>query len=105
VRLFALAVSLLLTVGCSGGRGEVRLVEYRLVNPTTLQVVVDACRGNAEVEELEETPSEVRIAVVATRPGWFGGSSCAEALDVPLDDALGTRVVIDATTGSPVRAP
>jgi hypothetical protein len=105
MRVVALVVPLLLTAACSGGRGEVRVLEYRLLNPTTLQIVVDACRGNAEVEDLEETASEVRIAVVATRPGWFGSGSCAEALDVPLQRGLGARTVVDVSSGSVVRTP
>lgn len=101
VRLLPVGAALtLLLVGCGEPeRVEARLLDYTLLDGTTFQVYVDACNANARLKDVQETPTEVRLLVTADAPG---GDDCADSVPVPLKAPLGSRAVVDASTGQPV---
>lgn len=62
-----------------------------------LTLIVGSCDGDPEVEHLEETNTEVRVAVSATR--YYGaGGDCRDTLEAQLRDPLGERVIVDLVT-------
>ncbi len=99
MRLLVGVAAVLLSVACSDGRSQARLVDYRLESPDTLRVSVPDCRVNATVEDLQETATEVRILVLQDQPSAFGRSLCADTVLVELAQPLGTRSVINARNG------
>ncbi len=102
MRLVVGLLVLSLLVASCGGTAEARILNYGLTDPTTLQVYVDACNADTVLEEVTETATEVRVLVRANRPGWMGGSDCSDGVRVALQDQLGSRTVIDSSSGRAV---
>ena len=95
---------LLLTAGCGGdGRTDARLTSYSLTSPTTLMVATDGCRLDPTVDDLRESPEEVRLLVRRDRASGFGQSSCEDVVEVELREPLGGRNVVNAATGAAVK--
>lgn len=68
-----------------------------MVDDTTVSVEVQSCNGEPEVVEAERTATEIRIEVVATT--YPEGDDCQDSIEIDLDEPLGSRAVVDATTG------
>lgn len=89
------------TVACLGpSRGPVSLsgMEVWQVDDTTLAVSVPSCNGDPEVAQVVETPAEVRIEIVTTVPRG-GGDDCLDSVQVHLDAPMGSRSLVDHTSG------
>ncbi|MFN2344424.1 MAG: hypothetical protein ABR616_01745 [Dermatophilaceae bacterium] len=105
----AVAAALVLLVGCGVGtqteRGPVSLADGQVsqVGPQELVVDVPSCNGDPEVDELVEDDGEVRIRVVTTMVVSGDRDSCADSLEVALQQPLGDRDVIDAESGGTLR--
>lgn len=67
----------------------------------SLTLIVGSCNGDPEIEHLEETGAEVRVAVSATEYYGFGGD-CLDTLEARLEDPLDERVIVDLVTDQPV---
>ena len=81
------------------------LESYRLVEPATLEVVGHGARNAwTHVTDVTETDTTVTVAVSAFTFQPFPGTASAYELlvPVPLKTPLGTRDVIDGSTGQPV---
>lgn len=83
-------------------------VEVESWDDSAIGVIVHSCNGSPRVERLEETPSEVRVHVVATqyhndRLGlWeaeWPGRDCFDTVGVELGSPLGERAVVDLVSG------
>jgi hypothetical protein len=104
MRYLAAAALVLTTAACAAdGRTEARLHDYSLTSPTTLSVMVDGCRLDPTVDDLQQTAQEVRLLVRRDHPAPLGTSSCADAVTVELDAPLGDRRVVDARSGVEVQ--
>lgn len=103
MRLLPVGIALaVLLVGCGPSeRVETRLLDYMVLDETTLQVYVAACNANARLKDIQETPTEVRLLVLADEPGRSGGD-CADGVPIPLKTPLAARAVVDASTGQVV---
>lgn len=101
MRVLVVGVSVLAVVACAGDdRTEARLMEYSIIGPSAVRVMVDGCHANPAVTHLEQTATEVRVAVYRDRvEAWFGRSSCADSVTVELDDPLEDRSIVRATSG------
>lgn len=64
-----------------------------------LQVMVESCQGEPEISAVDETDTEVQVAVVSTTYTSFGTEVCRDYVIVELAQPLGDRTVIDALTG------
>lgn len=105
MRFVAAGAALLLTGACAGdGRTAAQLFDYSLVTPSTLNVMVDGCRVDPAVEDLQETSTEVRLLVMRDQPSGFGQSNCADVVVVELAEPLGTRALINARSGVEVQS-
>ncbi|GEN81512.1 hypothetical protein [Actinotalea fermentans] len=84
-------------------RGPVAIGEAFVSDGPGLQLTVGSCNGDPEVTVLEQTDTEVRIEVTSTTPapGW-PGADCLDGLELTLDAPLGSRTLIDVTTGDVV---
>ncbi len=61
-----------------------------------LQLVVDTCHGDPRAT-VEETDDEVTVTIVST---WQDpGDACQDSVEVTLDAPLGSRTLIDGTSG------
>jgi hypothetical protein len=98
--LLALPVLVSLVLG-GPDRIPTGIQEYAAINGSILQLGLATCDGNADLKELAETPSEVRLLVIADEPSR-DSNGCSDGMEVPLSAPLGTRDVIDASTGQPV---
>ncbi len=70
---------------------------------STLQLGLASCNGHPDITRVEETPTQVRLLVVADEPGR-DRDDCSDGLQVRLRAPLGGRAVVDASTGQPVPA-
>ena len=75
--------------------------EHAVSDGSTLQLGLATCNGDAELTKLDETSTEVRLLVVADEPGQ-DGDDCSDGMTITLSAPLGTRNVLDASTGRPV---
>lgn len=94
----AAAAALLLTAplgGCAGERPTV-LEVYGTPESRELELSVSTCNAEPTIS-VAESASEVRLTVRA-REGRSGGD-CRDGVLVTLDASLGSRTVIDTTTG------
>ncbi len=68
---------------------------------TRLELNVDSCNENPTAEVVE-SDTEVRVQVTSGR--WFGRNAddCADGVTVTLNAPLGTRTVVDQSTGQVV---
>lgn len=65
---------------------------------TVLQVSVDSCNQNPQVTA-EETDTEVRVQV-QTVERQQRRDDCLDSVELTLNEPLGSRTVVDATTGA-----
>lgn len=97
----ALGVLLVSVVLASYHGSDVRAVLEVIGKPTStsLEVGVSSCNENPVVE-VTESASEVRLLARADRR-WPGssGNDCADGVKLVLQDPLGYRTVVDASTG------
>ena len=91
---------LLASTGCNGGSRSVVAV-YGDPASTRLELNVASCNENPTAEVLESN-TEVRVQVTSGR--WFGRNTddCADGVVVTLSEPLGTRTVVDQSTGQAV---
>ena len=80
---------------------EVVDAEY-LPGQQALLLIVGTCQGNPELTQLEQTDSEVRVAVVSTIHHFQGGNACQDSVEVALEEPLAQRQVIDLASGTTV---
>lgn len=102
-RAMALLFAAALVSGCGSGtgRGPLSLADppgVTLSGESLLQLALRSCGGDPELSKLEETPTEVRIEVVADTDD---GPTCAaaEELEVELEEPLADRRVVDLVSG------
>ncbi len=68
----------------------------------TLDVGIESCNAHPRVE-VEETAAQVRLTAFVDRPGILDGSNdCLDHAAVTLGAPLGTRVVVDGSSGDVV---
>ena len=91
---------LLASTGCDGRSRSVFAV-YGDPASTRLELNVASCNENPTAEVLESN-TEVRVQVTSGR--WFGRNTddCADGVVVTLSEPLGTRTVVDRSTGQTV---
>lgn len=65
-----------------------------------IELNISSCGSSEITTEVDEAPATVRI-LVKTR-GGHDGADCAESTTIQLDEPLGSRNVIDASTGNEV---
>lgn len=72
------------------------------VEGTRVDIEVDTCNGNPEITLLEEAADEVRVQVSSRR---LGGDSkdCLDGVSIELEEPLGSRPLIDITSGRTLR--
>jgi hypothetical protein len=75
--------------------------DVHLVAPDRLQLGVFSCHGDPEVSALSQDAGQVRIEVTSTVSS--PGDACMDVLTVDLDAPLGTRAVVDVTSGQTLR--
>ena len=102
-RAGALAVGacvLLTSTGCDG-RSRSVFAAYGDAASTRLELNVASCNENPTAEVVEFA-AEVRVQVTSGR--WFGRNAddCADGVVVILKAPLGTRTVVDQSTGRTV---
>lgn len=98
VVVFAVAV----TRGVSW-RARFPITRAWLSEPDHLRLVVNTCGGHPELDLLREQTQVVVVAVVSTRTfGGPGGMDCQDLVEVQLQEPLGDRRLVDATTGDEI---
>jgi hypothetical protein len=100
MRALVLLTILPLAVSCAADRVPVAVL-YAQEDGATLRISVDTCQGNPELLDVTQSASAVEVTVVSDdqprqRP------ACADHVNVQLDQPLGTRKLIDGSTGEPV---
>ena len=91
-------VVLMCGVASCGGGGTRIVAAYGLADSTRLELSVDTCGAEISVD-VEETADEVRI-LAETEGGEK--AECLDSTVVALDEPLGDRRVVDASTGDEV---
>lgn len=94
------ACVLLAATGCDG-RSRSVFAAYGDPASTRLELNVASCNENPTAEVVE-SGTEVRVQVTSGR--WCGRNAddCADGVVVTLNAPLGTRTVVDQSTGRPV---
>ena len=84
------------------GRSRSVFAAYGDPASTRLELNVASCNENPTAEVVE-SDTEVRVQVV-TSGRWFGRNAddCADGVTVTLNAPLGTRTVVDQSTGQTV---
>lgn len=77
-------------------RGPQAIRSWTTNGGEVLTFLVDTCNGDPKAD-VAETETTVTITIVSTKRD--PGDDCQDWLDVTLATALGTRTVIDGTTG------
>ncbi len=95
VALFALSAT-----SCSQGYELVEIMEFEESQPQLLRVVTSSCTGGAHVT-IEVAQSSEQI-VIGIRPHDEDLEECADAWAVGIQEPVGEREVIDASSGEPV---
>lgn len=75
--------------------------EVTVIGEDTLDLSIPSCDGDPQVVSLTQDDKAVTVEVVATVQE--NGPACSDVLHVELDEPLGTREVIDATSGETLR--
>jgi hypothetical protein len=84
----------------SCGADGTRIVDaYGLPDSSSLELSIDTCGATVKSVDVEETAEEVRISV-ETEGGE--GPECLDSTVAELDEPLGDRRVVDASTGNEV---
>ncbi|MEX0760926.1 MAG: hypothetical protein WD208_08010 [Dehalococcoidia bacterium] len=102
---FAAAVVVWQVFGGGVWRSEVSVVGAQVLSPDgdfdfeRLVLIVDSCEGNPHVTLLRETDVDVQVKVVASSTPLRGGCDGLDTVEVPLQEPLGGRVVVDRRTG------
>jgi hypothetical protein len=104
MKVLTAGIALLMTAACGDGRTEARLLDYRMLDPFTAGITVDGCHTDPVLKDVEETATEVRIAVRRDPLSGFGQSNCLSFVEVVLNEPLGDRALVNAYTGEAVRA-
>jgi hypothetical protein len=91
---------LLAPAGCDG-RSRSVFAAYGGAASTRLELNISSCNENPTAEVVE-SDTEVRVHVTSGR--WLGrdGGDCADGVVVTLKAPLGTRTVVDQSTGQTV---
>lgn len=94
------ACVILASTGCDGRSRSVFAV-YGDPASTRLELNVASCNENPTAEVVE-SDTEVRVQVTSGR--WVGRNTddCADGVVVTLSEPLGTRTVVDQSTGQAV---
>lgn len=94
------ACVLLASTGCDG-RSRSVFAAYGDAESTRLELNVASCNENPTAEVVE-SDTEVRVQVTSGR--WLGRNAddCADGVVVTLKAPLGTRTVVDQSTGQTV---
>lgn len=94
------AVAVVALAGCSSVR-EARLIEGRVgESERVIHLTVGACNPVRIDTDMTEATDEVRVLVTVTDPAE--NEDCAAGVNVHLDEPLGDRTVLDASTGETV---
>lgn len=75
--------------------------DFAVIGENTLDLKIPSCGGDPELTSLTKDDELVPVEVVATVHDI--GPACADLLKVELDEPLGDRVVLDATSGEALR--
>lgn len=98
-----LGVPLLLTAaGCGTERVPVEVLYASANSDDVLRVSVNTCQGSPELTSVTETAAAVEVAVASDKQSSGLRPACADHVNVELDEPLGDRDLIDASTGRPV---
>ena len=91
---------LLASTGCDGASRSV-VAAYGDAASTRLELTVASCNENPTADVVE---SDTEMLVHVTSGRWFGRNAddCADRVIVTLDAPLGTRTVVDRSTGQTV---
>lgn len=95
-----LVTAVLAACGPNEHRGPVRLTTALAVGPAELELEVPSCNGHAEVTELRESDAEVVVEVTSTT--YREGDDCLDSIRVTLEQPLGDRRLVDATSGDEI---
>lgn len=89
--------------GVADGREPVSLAgwEVAVVAEDTLELTLPSCLGQPRLTGLAQDDEDVTVEVIPTVAGE--GPACADVLRVELDEPLGDRQVVDATSGEALR--
>ena len=87
--------------GCGGGVRDAPVTALQFIGTDgrVLTVGIDSC--NAEPTLVIGEQSDARVVLAATAERNAGGD-CADGGVVTLDEPLGDRALLDATTGAPL---
>ena len=66
---------------------------------TSVKLVADACRLQPYSVGVSESAEEVRVALSAAAPAGNTAASCSDLVTVTLKHPIGTRALVDASTG------
>ena len=82
-------------------RGPVSLEDSELimVDARTFSLGVPSCNGDPELMRLEEGADQVRVQVVTTTHSG-PGDGCLDTVEVKLREPIGSREVVDITSGA-----
>lgn len=84
-------------------RDQVEIVDAIQPEPNRLELFVDTCGAEPELELLREDSQRVEVAVVSTHTfGGSGGSDCLDVVSIRLQEPLADRPLIDNTSGNEV---
>ena len=89
--------------GGADGREPVSLAgwDVAVVAGDTLELTLPSCLGQPRLTGITQDDEAVTVEVVTTVAGE--GPACADVLRVELDEPLGDRQVVDATSGEAMR--
>ena len=101
-----LVAALLMGCGVSGGadgREPVSLAgwDVAVIAEDTLELTIPSCLGQPRLTGLAQDDKAVTVEAVTTVVDE--GPACADVLRVELDEPLGDRQVVDATSGEALR--
>jgi hypothetical protein len=101
--IVAVVVAAVLLSGASGcgGRDRSFFAAYGKAGSTKLELNVDSCNENPRAHVVESA-TEVHVRVISDRRLGRNGGDCADSVTVTLSEPLGTRLVVDESTGDVV---
>ena len=88
-------------LGGGAWRSEVSVRDAQLLSPDRLALMVASCHGAPRVS-LEETDVDVQVKVISFSTPLRGGLDCLDRVEIPLQEPLGDRIVVDQHTGQSV---
>ena len=102
-RRIAVLVSALVLVCAAGcdGRSRTFFAVYGEPTSTELELNVASCNENLATE-VRESATEVRVRVMSDRKLGRDRGDCADSVTVDLSEPLGTRRVVDESSGEVV---